>query len=294
MSTFERSVAPSTTTGGTFSRVPATKQPTFLEKLTGYAGAGLSFGRQAVSFISNPLGTVARQPAVQKVAKDIARATPRSAASVTLDAAEVVTGQRAQPFTPTGTFERFLFGEEEVQPFQQRAFAWSEKAKELAAKAGIEGPKKQKTIGALGPLGLIAFTVGDLLPVTGPEAAVLKELAALKKVDEIIPILRKLGIAEEAVQDTAKAISRLSRTKDVQKVLRASEEVSGALRTAEKALPGVDDAVRAGDEVASLEASAAARASERAPGVAEDLGRAGDEGKVPIGEAFEDASKRAD
>lgn len=254
-----------------------TPQKTFLQKITGFLGSVLPAAIKVGSAINNPVAA-ATSFAVSKpgidLAKDVARSTPRAGAAIALDQFN-----NKQSFTPQTAPEKFLFGQDEVQSFTDKRASYTKIAQDLAAKVGLSNPKAKYAGETLGPLAAIAFTIGDLVPVApeSSEAKLLKNLAKLKDVEEIRPILSKLGLEGVVIEDAAKAISKLSRPKDVQKVLRAAEEVTHAAANAGAAVPEINYAAK------GLRESTQTPIVE--PLTSKTFYRGGGEGSMPIGTA---------
>ena len=112
--------------------------------------------------------------------KDVLRATPRAAASLTLEA------QGRRTMIPETKAERFLFGEEPLESITERIEKFPERAKAF----GIQEPTAKK----IAPFAVIGLTALDILPPL-PGKAGLKGVA-------------KKALSTKTVKEFAKAITK--------------------------------------------------------------------------------------
>lgn len=173
--------------------------------------------------------------AILQFGKDVLRAGPRAAASVTLEA------QGRRKMIPETKAERFLFGEEPLESITERIERFPERAKEF----GISEPTSKK----IAPFAIVGLTALDLIP--GIPKKKIAETIAKEGSETVIKNLLKTkvfrNIADDAVESLARTLAPIKDAKKVQKALddfvAASKAGKSAVRdlkaaaTAKSAIP---------------------------------------------------------
>src|SRR3990167_3284458 len=132
------------------------------------------------------------QPGTGDILSAIARGFPREGASIGL----VIKGEKQ--FIPTTTFERFVFGEEPIgRPKEEgeKIVTGFGGSKELAQKIGFP---------------VFALQVALDFTGIGGEKNLIKILSKTSDIAETSKILRKIGVAEDIVKETAPVFAKIT------------------------------------------------------------------------------------
>jgi len=180
---------------------------------------------QAVQSSSTPYG----------LAKDVFIEAPARAVQSVVQS---FTGTKE--YTPKTAFEKLVFGTEPIKDVQTRTQETQQFIKEKApALSGGSQP--------LAFLGVIGMTALDLTPFGG-EKNVLKEITKVSKFDDALKIAKKIGVAEDKINDFAKSAVAIKTEKEAKTLLngvskvapeakKASQEVVPTIQKTKQTLP---------------------------------------------------------
>lgn len=159
--------------------------------------------------------------AILEFGKAVLRATPRAAASITLEA------QGRRKMIPETKAEKFLFGEEPLESITERIERFPERAKEFGISESISKP--------IAPFAIVGLTALDLIP--GIPKKKITETIAREGSETVIKNLLKTKVFKNIADDAAETLARtLAPIKDAKAVQKTLDEFVAASKTGKSAV----------------------------------------------------------